>query len=70
MYVDRIEKLEQFADKTVSLDEFIAFQYFLEDIDVVKNHVKAYRTVSKETFKGLIDQFHKEKSADGTLNRN
>jgi len=60
-YIDRLEnKLGHLKDGRVSFEEFVAFQYFLEDIDEIKDHVNQYRYVDKAMFQKLVTDFEKK----------
>ena len=67
--MERINKLDGFADKKVTWDQYLAFQYFLEDLEMLKSHVRTYRFVNKDIFNDMVVQFHKDRTADGTLTK-
>ena len=43
----------------VSLDQFLAYQHFFENIDVLKSKVNQYRFIDYLTFQEIIDTFNK-----------
>ena len=69
-YIKRIE--EKICDEvaTITYDQYVAFQYFLEDFDVVKQHVEALRYIEKKDFKNLIEKFHDLHVKEGVLKPN
>ena len=57
-YCDQIDKnQEKWGDMTVSLSEYITFQYFLEEIDHIEEAANEYRLIDKKIFKKLLKDF-------------
>lgn len=58
-YIKRIDtELEHLKAGTVSFEEFVAFQYFLADVEVIKDHVNQYRFIDKKQFSQIVTDFH------------
>ena len=70
-YVSRVEtELEHLKTGRVTFPEFVAFQYFLADVEAIKDHVNQYRFLDKKQFRGLVQDFHAKSEhckADRTL---
>ena len=56
--VEALEDVEGF-DKGVSLDEFIAFQLFLDNIDQLKSKIAQYKYLDFDMYNGILESFSK-----------
>ena len=70
-YISRVDtELAHLKSGRVSFPEFVAFQYFLADVEAIKDHVNQYRYLDKKQFKALVQDFHAKNEhckADRTL---
>jgi Ca2+-binding EF-hand superfamily protein len=58
-YISRIEtELGHLKTGTVTFGQFVAFQYFLADVEVIQDHVNQYRFIDKKQFAQLVADFH------------
>ena len=57
--VENVDKTEGLSSKGVSLEEFIAFQLFLDNIDQLKSKVAQYKYLDYDMYKGILDSFSK-----------
>jgi Ca2+-binding EF-hand superfamily protein len=58
-YISRIEtELEHLKTGRVTFDQFVAFQYFLGDVEAIKDHVNQYRFIDKKQLAQLVSEFH------------
>jgi len=58
-YLKRILTLTELEDKKVSFKEFIAFTFFLDDVEQVKEKVMAFRFITKTQLMELAEDFCK-----------
>jgi len=61
-YVEHIENFEQLKEDKVTLQEYIAFQYFLKDRASIVEHVMVHGSIDKRGLRILADDFQ-EKNA-------
>ena len=59
--VKELEKMES-KQKGVSLEEFIAFQLFLDNIDQLKSKVHQYKYLDFDMYNAILDSFSKNNS--------
>lgn len=59
-YLKRIKKVSKHFDKNerVTLKEYMAFQYFLQNVDILKNKVVQYRYMDYEMFETIIQTYN------------
>ena len=57
-YCQWIDKqLEKWGDKTISLNEYITFQYFLTDVEHIEEAVTEHRLIDTKMFKKIVTEF-------------
>lgn len=70
-YISRVDsELAHLKSGRVTFPEYVAFQYFLADVEAIKDHVNQYRYLDKKQFQGLVQDFHAKSEhckADRTL---
>ncbi len=61
-YLKRIKKVSKHFDENerVTLKQYLAFQYFLQNVDILKNKVVQYRYMDYEMFETIIQAFNKD----------
>ena len=57
-YIKHIEKNLSLKDHKVSFGEFLAFHYFMEDIEELRNQVEMYAYIEKNIVKKSFDLFN------------
>ena len=58
-YLDIIHKNEAISNKFVTYEEYVAWQYFLKNIDAVLQHVNEFRTIDRERFTHMVRHHEK-----------
>lgn len=55
--IEALEKTEGMSGKGISLEEFIAFQLFLDNIDQLKSKVAQYKYLDYDMYKGILESW-------------
>jgi len=56
-YLQRVSGISK--DQSISFEEYVAWQYFLKNIEAVLQHVKEFRFIDNAKFMGLVKQHEK-----------
>jgi len=56
-YLKRIHSLPELSTKFVTFEQFVAFTFFIDDVDSIKEKVLAFRYVTEHQIKDLAKEF-------------
>ena len=59
-YLERIKNNEEIMKGWVSYEEFVSFQYLLEDLELIEDYIDNYRHIDAKKFMDLVRIFEKE----------